>query len=323
MLEQGQDRTFKPAWWLKGPHLQTLWPVLFRRRIKNLNLENERLELPDGDFIDLNWFNKNGKGPLCIILHGLEGSIHSHYAKSMMKTMSLHGFRVVFMHFRGCSGEPNRLSRGYHSGETLDLQFLVETIRVREPSTPLIAIGYSLGGNVLLKWLGETKDQNPLSAAVAISVPFELHKSAIRIRQGFSKFYQWYFIRCLRTRLMRKAMSSAQLLALKKAKTMYDFDHHITAPLHGFSGVTEYYALSSSRQYMRFIEVPTLIVQSKDDPFMPSDVIPTLAELSKKVYLEVTDRGGHVGFVGGRYPWTTYYWLDQRVPQFFKAVLSL
>jgi hypothetical protein len=183
-------------------------------------------------------------------------------------------------------------------------------------------VGVSLGGNVLLKWLGETADNNNLiDAAIAVSVPFELHKAASRIQQGFSRFYQWYFIKCLRERLVEKFEVTVPPLnpaVLSEVRTMYDFDDKITAPLHGFTGVDHYYTSSSSRQYLRNINVPTLILHAKDDPFMSSDVIPEPDELSPSITLEVTERGGHVGFVGGKYPWRPEYWLDQRIPEFLK-----
>ena len=319
------DNQFKPAWWLFNPHLQTIWPALIRRDIKNLKLIRERLELPDGDFIDLDWVGRNQTGPLVVIMHGLEGSIDSHYSKGMLLSIYKQGWRGVFMHFRGCSGEPNRLDRGYHSGETTDFAYLVKTLHEREPATPIAAIGYSLGGNVLLKWLGETGDKNPLKAGIAISVPFELHKSAERIQEGFSRFYQWYFLKCLRDRLGEKFQNkppSIDLSCLDTVQTMRDFDEQLTAPLHGFSGADEYYHTASSRQYLRHIQVPTLIVHSKDDPFMSEDVIPNSYELSPHVNLEVTDAGGHVGFVGGKYPWKPVYWLEERVPDFLKQHLK-
>jgi predicted alpha/beta-fold hydrolase len=187
---------FKPAWWLPGPHLQTLWPTICRRPIKNIVLKRERFELPDGDFVDLDWVG-NTKGPIVLILHGLEGSIHSPYAKGMLQALQQRGWRGVFMHFRGCSGEFNRLPRGYHSGDTHDVSAVITSIRNREPSVPLAAIGFSLGGNVLLKWLGELAEQNPLKAAVAVSVPFELHKTAKRVQEGFSHVYELHFMRSL------------------------------------------------------------------------------------------------------------------------------
>ncbi len=319
-----ENNQFKPAWWLPNSHLQTLWPVVCRRKIKNLSIERERLNLPDGDFIDLDWVGRHAAGPLVIILHGLEGSIHSHYAKGMLRTIAAQQWRGVFMHFRGCSGEPNRLPRGYHSGETGDISYVTKILREREPHTLLAAIGFSLGGNVLLKWLGETGWQNPLQVAIAVSVPFELQKAAHRIQQGFSRFYQWYFIKCLRRRLSKKFQSdfsSFDPMLMYKVRTMYDFDDKITAPLHGFANVNEYYSIASSRQYLRHIQVPTLILHSKDDPFMTEDIIPELNEVSSKVHLEITPRGGHVGFISGKYPWQPEYWLEKRVPFFLREHL--
>lgn len=314
---------FKPAWWLPNSHLQTLWPVICRRRIK-IKLERERLELPDGDFLDLDWVNKNTSAPLVLLLHGLEGSVHSHYAGGMLNTIAKSGWRGVFMHFRGCSGEPNRLPQSYHSGDTEDVSYLMKVLQDRFPNTFFAAVGFSLGGNVLLKWLGETGWQNPLKAAIAISVPFELHKTALRVQKGFSKFYQWYFIRCLRDRWTHKFKVNSIPLdpnILHEVKTMVDFDEKVTAPLHGFSGADEYYNLSSSRKYLRKIRIPTLILHAKDDPFMSEDIIPEPKELAKHVILEVTDTGGHVGFVAGKYPWWPQYWLEERVSDFLKNYL--
>lgn len=311
---------FKPAWWLPNSHLQTIWPSICRRPVK-LELERERLELPDGDFIDLEWYGRNESGPLVMILHGLEGSIDSHYAKGMLQHFSQHGWRGVFMHFRGCSGLPNRLPRSYHSGDTGDVNLVTHILREREPKTPMAVVGVSLGGNVLLKWLGETGRNNPLDAAIAISVPFELHNAASRVRQGFSRFYQWYFIKCLRSRLAEKFKVRPVHLdmdAMDEVATMYDFDDKITAPLHGFANADDYYTKCSSKQYLRGITVPTLILHAKDDPLMTADVIPKSHEISPAVQLVVTERGGHVGFVSGKYPWRPEYWLEQRIADFLQ-----
>jgi len=316
------ETSFKAAWWLPNPHLQTLWPTFCRGHIKNLDLERERLELPDGDFIDLDWVGKEKSGPLVIILHGFEGSIQSHYAKGMMRAVALQGWRGVFMHFRGCSGEPNRLPRGYHSGDTQDLAYIVQILLNREPDLALAAIGYSLGGNVLLKWLGETRHTNPLRAAIAISVPFELNKSVKRIEEGFSQVYQWYFLKCLREKLAEKFQHVPSLFNPREviaAQTLRDFDDKYTAPLHGFLDANEYYTVASSRQYLHAIQVPTLVVHAKDDPFMTEDSIPTAEELSPAIILEVSDKGGHVGFISGRYPWSPEYWLEARIPEFLRG----
>lgn len=320
------NQEFKPAWWLKNSHLQTIWPVLTRKSVRDLPLERERLETPDGDFLDVDWVGRSNIGqPLVIVLHGFEGSIESHYAKTMLKQLCGQGYRGVFMHFRGCSGEHNRLARGYHSGETADIAFLMSVLLAREPNTPMAAIGYSLGGNVLLKWLGETGADNPLKAAVAISVPFELHKAAERIQKGFSRFYQWYFLKCLRRRLLSKfeaVEAPIDLGVIQGARTIWDFDNAYTAPLHGFQNAEHYYTVSSSRQYLKRIEVPTLLVHAKDDPFMSEDVLPERHELSPKVILELSETGGHVGFVSGRYPWCPEYWLEKRVPSFLAEQLA-
>ena len=184
-----KESTFKPAWWLPGGHLQTLWPVLFRRDI-DLKLTRERLELPDGDFIDLDWYGDQHQGPIVIVLHGLEGSIYSHYAKGLILALQQSGFRPVFMHFRGCSEEHNRFDITYHSGFTTDFNFLVQTLRNREPETPLNAVGVSLGGNILLKWLGDSCYKNTLRSAIAVSVPLVLKEVVMKLSRGFFQIYQ-------------------------------------------------------------------------------------------------------------------------------------
>lgn len=314
---------FKPAWWLPTSHLQTIWPTLFRRPISHLLISRERFELPDGDFIDLDWVGK-GHGPIVIILHGLEGSIESPYAKGMLDAIQRQSWRGVFMHFRCCSGERNRLPRTYHSGETGDIATIVKTLREREPGIPFAAIGFSLGGNVLLKWLGETGEHNPLQAAVAVSVPFELSKSIQRINKGFSRVYQRHLLKHLYRKIQWKFREQSAPIAIppfSEMHTLRDFDEKVTAPLHGFNSAEEYYAKSSSRQYLRAIRIPTLLLQAKDDPFMTHDLLPEYQELSPEVRLELTDKGGHVGFVAGSYPWGAHYWLEQRAPEYLRGYL--
>lgn len=306
--------SFKPAWWCRNRHLQTLWPVFFRRRLRP-KVRRERLELPDGDFIDLDW-TLNANGPIVIILHGLEGSSHSHYARGLLDLLPRKGYRAVVMHFRGCSGEPNRLARAYHSGDTGDIDFLVRTLKAREPNTPLVTIGFSLGGNALLKWLSEQGSQAPVKCAVAVSVPFLLHQSTLHMQRGFARIYQWYLLKSLKRNLSRKAVNfdlPASSDEIRRMTNFYDFDDRITGPLHGFSGAMHYYTSSSSRQYLQKIQVPTLIIHAEDDPFMHAKVIPNADEISAAITFDLYRHGGHVGFVYGRWPWKPRYWLEERI----------
>jgi predicted alpha/beta-fold hydrolase len=286
-------------------------------------LWRERLELPDGDFIDLDWL-ESGDGPIVIVLHGLEGSSDSPYARGIMKAVERRGWRGVVMHFRGCSGEPNRLARSYHSGDTDDLAYLVDTLHRREPHASLATVGFSLGGNVLLKWLGKTGRVAPVSAAVAVSVPFVLHNAADRLQRGFSRLYQWQLLRSLRhtvTEKRRRMELPLRIRNLRSLKSFRDFDEHVTAPLHGFDGADHYYTVASSRQYLKDIAVPTLLLQARDDPFMTEGVIPRNDELSGTVTLELSARGGHVGFVAGTWPWRPRYWLEERIPEYLARYL--
>ncbi|MEN8175885.1 MAG: hydrolase [Pseudomonadota bacterium] len=306
---------FRPLWWLGNAHLQTLWPVFFRR-LQNPPLRVERLDLPDGDFLDLAW--AGGPGPLVLILHGLEGSLGSHYA-GLIGRLAKAGFQVVFMHFRGCSGEPNRLDRAYHSGETGDLDQVVRHLRARSGKTLHAAVGFSLGGNVLLKWLGEQGASAPLETAVAVSVPYRLADSARRLGHGMSRLYQAHLIRRLHASYRRKfsRRSSPLDVDLEMTRDFWSFDDQVTAPLHGFRDVHHYYAASSSRQFLKDIRVPTLLIHALDDPFMFPETVPDESELSPPVVLELSRRGGHVGFVGGRL--LPEYWLEQRILDYLNS----
>ena len=322
-----QDTTgnrFRPAWWLPGPHLQTLWPVLFRRRGRP-RLVRERLELPDGDFLDLDWNGPDTPGaPLALLLHGLEGSSASPYAWGLLAAFLRRGWPAAVMHFRGCSGEPNRLARSYHSGETGDLAHVVAALARRAPGRPVFAAGISLGGNVLLKWLGETGPDAPLAGAAAVSVPLDLSRCADRLERGLSKGYRWYLVRELHRSVRAKfgqwRASPIDLAELSRWRTFRQFDDHVTAPLHGFAGAEDYYRQSSSGRFVARIRVPTLIVQARDDPFLPDDPPPAA---SPCVRWEAFPRGGHAGFVAGTVPGRPRYWLDERVPAFFEEALSL
>jgi hypothetical protein len=313
---------FKPAWWLKNAHLQTIWPFLIRPRYPLVTMP-QRLELPDKDFIDLAWVGRERKGPLVVMLHGLGGSIDSHYAQRMLYTIDQHGGRAVLMHFRGCSGEPNRQLRSYHSGDTADLGYLLQYLQAEEPRTPLIGLGVSLGGNVLLKWLGQQQEQAIFTAAMAICVPMDLTCAANRMQYGFSRLYQWYLVRELKRHIKTKCQALQQPLPvahLDELSSFWAFDNEVTAPLHGFQDVNDYYARASSRPDLKHITVPTHILHALDDPFMTPDVTPTAEELSPAVSLELCQHGGHVGFVTGNVPGRTQYWLEYRVVQLLNSV---
>jgi hypothetical protein len=286
-------------------------------------VRRERLELPDGDFVDLDW-TLNDSGPIVALFHGLEGGRRSHYARAMLDVLPRHGYRAVLMHFRGCSGEPNRLPRAYHSGDTGDIDFLIRTLKQREPHTPLAAIGYSLGGNALLKWLGEQGAQAPVTCAVAVSVPFLLQDSSAHLNRGFSRIYQRHLMQSLKAGVRRKAerlLPPVPLSEVDAMQSFLDFDDRITGPVHGFRDAQHYYSASSSRQFLHRIRIPTLIVHSADDPFMPASVIPQAGELSASVTIALQARGGHVGFVGGRSPLRPRYWLDEQLPFWLKKQL--
>ena len=310
---------FKPAWWLPTPHLQTIWPALFRKKMP-LSLTRERVELDDGDFIDLAWHDKAYK-PLVLILHGLEGSIASHYSTPLMSALDKAGFASVFMHFRNCSHEPNRLPRSYHSGDTGDIEAIVRHIKEHHNRSVFAAIGFSLGGNALLKWLGETGNSNPLTCASAISVPFILSDSAEKLDFGFSRLYQYHLLRLLRKSYKNKFSSLPSPLAVKveKLRTFREFDNEITAPLHGFRDVDHYYGESSCRQYLKNISIPTCLIHSQDDPFMFPESAPGKAELSEQIVFNLAANGGHVGFVSGSSPFNTRYWYEEVVCEFLQS----
>ncbi len=324
------NSSFKPAWWLPSAHAQTIYPSLFRRIQSPVN-KWERIELPDGDFVDTAWVTEglSSTSPLVILLHGLGGNIHSSYIGGLMQACKQKGWRTVLMHFRGASFEPNRFARAYHSGDTSDFDFFLKKIVQQEPSTKKAAIGISLGGNVLLKWLGENAlSGNLLDAAVGVSVPFELRAVANKINEGFSRIYQRHLLKKLRLLFNQKIQSlqgEANLpIALKefeKWDCFWTFDEQVTAPLHGFPGVHDYYKQSSCRQYLSSIITPTLIIHAKDDPFMNIEILPSKEQLSSQITFELSEKGGHVGFVSGDIPGRAEYWLDRRITDYLEGFL--
>jgi uncharacterized protein len=324
---------FKPAWWLNNAHLQTLYPALMRKMQPPPGLRRERLLTPDNDFIDIDWCGE-GNQPLVILLHGLNGSSHSCYIRGLQIALLTEGFRSVALNFRGCSGEFNYLARCYHSGETEDINFLYQTLRQREPYAPIAAVGFSLGGNVLLKWLGEQGNKLSLFAAIAVSVPLVLSTCATKLDNGFSIIYRENLLCELKRHVRAKQRHLEKLGKLQEAgkierlgdlssiKSFWQYDDCVVARLHGFKNVQDYYRRSSSRQFLKSIAITTLLIQDRDDPFMTEEVLPDLGELSSSIYLEVTQGGGHVGFIAGEIPFKPDYWLEQRIPEFLKQHLA-
>jgi len=304
---------FSPSWWLSNPHLQTIFASKLRRPVK-LQLCKERITLPDNDFVDIASSYKRD-GPLVCIFHGLAGCIDSAYANGLIATLENSKFRAVFMHFRGCSGEPNRLAKTYHSGHTDDIRFLINKLHAENPHRPIHAVGFSLGANALLKYLGEEQGASPLESAITVSPPLVLAEAATRMNRGLSRGYQWYLINLMRAQHQAKQRIYPELTlpSAKSLKTFWEFDDAITARLNGFADVHDYYARSSSRPWLSDIKVQTQIIFSRDDPFFSPAVIPTADELSDAVTLELSDRGGHVGFVEGNNPFKLSYWLDRRI----------
>jgi predicted alpha/beta-fold hydrolase len=309
------ETRFRPAWWLRNAHAQTLWPALARRQ-RPLSVEWERVELEDGDFIDLAWHGPIGR-PVVLFLHGLEGSLQSHYVSGIIHALAQRGLRTCFMHFRNCGREPNRLPISYHSGKTDDPQRVIEHIKESKGAFPAGALGVSLGGNVLLKWLGEQGAQSPLQTAVAVSVPFRLEQAARRLETGASRIYKRYLLTTMKASYERKfsGMPSPLDIDLEALDTFFAFDDAITAALHGFDGVDDYYARCSSRPFIPSIRVPTLILHAQDDPFMYPESAPKTDELPDSVTLELTPKGGHIGFIEGRWPWSARYFAERRIAE--------
>jgi hypothetical protein len=319
---------FRPARWLTHRHLQTILPALpwtYRHRPA---LRRESLELPDGDVTAVDWAAEADAfpddAPLLVILHGLESSSDSSYSRMLMQAATNKGWRSCVLNFRDCADYRNRLPRRYHAGETSDLQHFLKTLSQTLSSRAIVAAGYSLGGNVLLKYLGEAGTLSHLRAAVAVCVPLDLHLCAEALNSGFSRVYQRYLLGYMKSSVRRKFNRDTAAFDWERAmhaRTFAEFDDAVTAPLHGFTGMRDYYDRCSSGQYLKDIATPTLIINALDDPFMTPGVIPHRDRLSPQVTLEISERGGHVGFVSGGTPWRPKFYLPGRVIGFLERYL--
>ncbi|WP_425557023.1 hydrolase [Ferrimonas gelatinilytica] len=311
---------FRPSRWWRNAHLQTIWPVLTKPSHPQA-LNRQRLELTDGDFIDLDWQRRpDHNAPLLLLVHGLEGSADSHYMRRLLSDAENQSLAAVAMHQRSCSGEPNRLTRSYHSGASDDLMAVITELKRQYPESPLWVVGYSLGGNQLVKYLGEQREYARVERAVVVSAPLDLAACARRMERGFSRVYQTHLI----GRLQQKTRDKLDQLPLteqelSRLKTFYQFDDRVTAPLNGFSGAEDYYQQASGKAFLAHIAVPTLLLHAVDDPFMTEAVIPAPDELSPSVELELCPNGGHVGFIEGGWPWSPRYYLERRILGYLAA----
>ena len=319
---------FRPARGLSNRHLQTLMPALGVVSTPRPRKRREIVALPDGDTLAVDWLAQESAGkdaPVLIVLHGLEGSSDSSYARGLLQAAGDAGWHAAVMHFRDCGDHRNSLQRRYHAGETGDIEYFIHHVRRRYGDNRLFLAGFSLGGNALLKYLGENAGRADADAAVAVSVPFELQRASDAISKGFSRFYQWHLMRNMKRALARKFAPGNAPFDYARAmnsKTFEQFDDLVTAPLHGFDGKDHYYTASSCRQFLGAIEKPTLIIHAIDDPFMSEDMIPSQDELSDSVTLQLTEHGGHVGFVTGNSPFSLRPWLPARIIGFFAAQLE-
>lgn len=330
MSDISREITFRSAWWVPGPHAQTLWGK-FARRAASLPTRVERWSTPDDDFIDvLRLDPPSHDSPRLVLLHGLEGTVRSHYVGGLLNVAYARGWGADMLIFRGCGDEPNLARRFYHSGETGDLAFAVDRILAEHSDFDLVMCGISLGGNVLLKWFGERGDSLPprVRAAAAVSVPFDLERGSRHISRGFSKVYERHFLRTLRRKAQAKLQRYPDLfdpIALSRVRSLYEFDDVVTGPVHGFLNAHDYYSRSSSLQFLPQIRRPTFLLSARNDPFLPPtvlDEVAAIARVNSFLTIEFPDGGGHVGFVQGS-PWRPCYYAERRVGEFLSSYVEV
>jgi len=313
---------YRAPGWLPGRHAQTLYGVLFAH--SRIAWTRERWNAPDGDFIDVDRIPGRAGAPLVVLFHGLEGSSGSHYACGVARELQRRGWRGAVPHFRGCSGEPNRLPRAYHSGDAAEIRWILRRFAA-ESGGPLFAAGVSLGGNALLKWLGEDVEADTVvAAAAAISAPVDLMAAGDALGRGFNRVYTRAFLATMKRKAAEKLARFPGLFdgeAMRRARTLRDFDDVVTAPLHGFRDTNDYWTRASSKPLLRHIRVPTLLLNARNDPFLPEAALPAAQEVSRTVHLEFPEEGGHASFVSGAFP-GSIDWMPRRVTAFFEETMG-
>lgn len=322
------DEVYSAPFWLPSGHLQTIYPAIYASKIQ-VQYRRERWELDDGDFMDVDWIdNKNTAiqdAPTVVLFHGLEGSSKSHYALALMANLQSKGWRGVVVHFRGCSGENNRLPRAYFAGDSADIEMALSRVKKSVGNTPIYAVGVSLGGNALLKWLGESGDHAAeiIQAAAAVSAPTDLAACGEALDKGLNRWlYTPMFVKSMRPKALEKAHQFPGLLdeeKIKSASTIREFDTYVTAKLHGFKDADDYWAKNASKPWLTSIKIPTLMLNAKNDPFIPSESLPDETMVSEMVKLDITDEGGHVGFLSGHFPGNNH-WLPEHIIEYFQSV---
>jgi len=312
---------YRAPWWLPGGHLQTIYPYFVLKR-RPPRYRRERWETPDSDFIDLDWVDGSQSAPVVALFHGLEGGSSSHYAAALMHAVARRGWRGIVVHFRGCGGEPNRLQRAYHSGDADEIDWILRRLRALADSAALLPVGVSLGGNALLKWLGRERAAaaSIVDAAAAISAPMDLMTAGDRLGSGLSRGYGSHFLARLKKKSLGKLQRFPGLFdreAVRRTRTLREFDNLVTAPLHGFRDTDDYWTRASSKPDLAHIAVPTLIVHGRNDPFLPGHYLPAPHQVSASVHLEFPRGGGHAGFASGPFP-GNLEWMPGRVIRFFE-----
>lgn len=309
-----------PAW-LPGGDVQTIYTSLFVP-VPRVDYRRERLELPDGDFLDFDWVDGEAGQPVVILFHGLEGNSGSFYARDLMHAFKQRGWTGVVAHFRGCSGAPNRLPRAYFAGDSADIETMLRHVKAQHPDVPFYAVGVSLGGNALLKWLGENGERaaSLVERAAAVSAPLDLTAAGNALDRGFNRaVYTARFLATLKAKALAKAEKFPGLLdadVIAAATTFREFDTLVTARLHGFRDADDYWEKVSSKPLLKSIAVPTLVINAKNDPFLPADALPGPADVSSAVTLDQPATGGHVAFPSGPFPGNAD-WLPERLLHHF------
>jgi predicted alpha/beta-fold hydrolase len=316
--------SYRAPRWLPGGHAQTIAPARLIR-LPRVDYRRERWDTPDGDFIDVDLARPEpdaATAPLLVLFHGLEGCSQSHYARSTMRFFADHGWRGLVVHFRGCSGEPNRLPRAYHSGDSEEGDWVLRAVHRRWPDARLHAAGISLGGNMLAKWLGERgEDAGFVEAAACVGSPLDLVAGGAALSRGFNLVYTRMFLATLKKKAQDKALKHPGIVraeVLARARDLYDFDNEYTAPVHGFRDTLDYWTRASAKPLLGGVRVPLLALNARNDPFVPAASLPAADEVSRHVLLEQPAEGGHIGFAQGPWPGNIDF-LPQRLLRYFSG----